>query len=328
MTVTLKTQKMLWGRAAGRCSKADCRLELYEDETHTDDAALVGENCHIVAESEDGPRADKLIPLEKRNSYANLILLCRNHHKVVDAQEIEYSVEKLQNIKKEHEGWVKAQLGFDSLKQREDEQYAGLIDNWERLANVDNWTGWSSSILSHGQPRLSVEIDTDLSELRRWLLGRIWPGRYLKLEEAFHNFQYVLQDFQESFRKHAQSFADGKALITEKFYHIKIWDEDLYAKRLQEYEFHVDQVQDLMLELTRAGNLICDRVRQYIMYHYRIESGRLIIQTGPNMDFAFQEIVVQYSELEINDSTLYPGLPKFLTVRQDRDMNFGRGQNS
>src|SRR5690242_17204117 len=98
---------MLWGRAAGRCSK--CRMDLYEDETDTDDPTLVGENCHIVAESEDGPRANPAIPIEQRNSYANLILLCRNDHKIVDAQVGEYTVERLQQLKADHEAWVRQQ---------------------------------------------------------------------------------------------------------------------------------------------------------------------------------------------------------------------------
>jgi HNH endonuclease len=183
MTISVKTQKMLWGRAAGRCSKPDCRLDLYEDETETDDPTLVGENCHIVAESDDGPRADPSMPLERRNSYANLILLCRNHHKVIDAQEGEYTVSGLHEMKAVHEAWVAAQLGFDAAKQRDDELYAGMIETWERLAHVDEWLDWGSRVLGGGQPSMRVEIDRDLRELRSWLLNRVWPRRYPSLNE-------------------------------------------------------------------------------------------------------------------------------------------------
>ena len=113
-SISVKTQKMLWGRAAGRCSKPDCRVDLYEDETETDDSTLVGENCHIVAEKDDGPRPDPAMPVARRNSYANLILLCRNHHKVIDAQEGEYTVELLHRMKSEHEAWAREKLGFDA----------------------------------------------------------------------------------------------------------------------------------------------------------------------------------------------------------------------
>lgn len=53
-SLTQKTLKLLWGRAASRC--AICKRELVMDETETDDASIVGEACHIVAESPDGPR--------------------------------------------------------------------------------------------------------------------------------------------------------------------------------------------------------------------------------------------------------------------------------
>src|SRR5262245_31231823 len=119
---------MLWGRAAGRCSKPDCRRDLYESETETDDPSLVGENCHIVAEGNDGPRANPKMPIEQRNRYANLILLCRIHHKIIDDQIGEYTVERLLRMKAEHEAWVKKQLLVDEAKQFDDEQYADIVD--------------------------------------------------------------------------------------------------------------------------------------------------------------------------------------------------------
>jgi hypothetical protein len=132
MPISVKTHKLLWGRAAGRCSHPECRINLFEDETETDDHTLVGENCHMVAESDHGPRGDPSVPMERRNSYNNLILLCRNHHKIIDTQEGEYTVECLRKMKADHEQWVREQLGFDAAKQRDDEYYADIVDKWER----------------------------------------------------------------------------------------------------------------------------------------------------------------------------------------------------
>ena len=319
---------MLWGRAAGRCSKPDCRIDLYEDETETDDPTLIGENCHIVAESDDGPRANPAIPIEQRNSYGNLILLCRNHHKVIDAQEGEYTVEWLQRTKGEHERWVREQLGYDLAKQRDDEQYAGTIDVWERLAHIDGWLGWSSYMLSHDQPRMRCEIDRDLSELRGWLLSRVWPGRYPGLESSFQNFRRVLNDFHETFREHAETFVQADMLMTRKFYQSDEWNEERYERLGRQYEFHVGLVQDLMLELSRAANLICDRVREDLIHHYRLSKGRLIIQTGPTMTMTFHDIVVQYSPEERVRELPYPGLKAFLIERANRDLHFGKGSEA
>ena len=139
MTVSIKTQKMLWGRAAGLCSHPDCRLNLFFDEAEADTPTLVGENCHVVAENDGGPRADLSMPLDQRNSYSNLILLCRNHHKLIDDNEKgarAFPVDRLHQIKRAHEEWVRNQLGFDAAKQADGEAYAQIVDRWERLCHL------------------------------------------------------------------------------------------------------------------------------------------------------------------------------------------------
>jgi hypothetical protein len=83
----MKTQKMLWGRAANRCSFPGCRRELVIDATETDDEALVGDACHIVGDSADGPRGNSSLTDEERDKYANLLLLCKVHHKEIDDQQ-------------------------------------------------------------------------------------------------------------------------------------------------------------------------------------------------------------------------------------------------
>jgi hypothetical protein len=41
MTISLKTHKMLWGRAASRCAFPGCRRELVMDASPTDDESLI-----------------------------------------------------------------------------------------------------------------------------------------------------------------------------------------------------------------------------------------------------------------------------------------------
>lgn len=204
MPISTKTAKMLWGRAAARCAIPDCRHPLVVDETDADDEVLVGEMCHMVGESEDGPRGQSPLTRDQRDLYSNLILLCRNHHSEVDGQPATFTVERLKAIKGHHERWVREALpGFDSERQRDDEIYAGYIDEWARRCDLADWRNWSAGILGAGQPQLLIELDTRLKELGPWLLGRIWPGRYPSLENSFINFRMVLQDFRSTFHEHA-----------------------------------------------------------------------------------------------------------------------------
>jgi hypothetical protein len=78
--------------------------------TNLDKDAIIGKNAHIVAHSQKGPRADPNYPIESIDSYENLILLCANHHDLVDAQDNTFTVDDLRQWKKNHELWVRTTL--------------------------------------------------------------------------------------------------------------------------------------------------------------------------------------------------------------------------
>jgi len=64
---------------------------------------LFGEVCHIKGKNPGSPRHDLGQTQEQRNDFANLILLCPNHHAVIDADTDAYTVERLQKMKSDHE---------------------------------------------------------------------------------------------------------------------------------------------------------------------------------------------------------------------------------
>jgi len=189
------------------------------DATETDDEAIIGDECHIVAQEQDGPRGEYPLDLEQRDKYNNLLLLCKVHHKLIDDQPNTYTVDHLREMKATHERWVRESLrDFDSARQRDDEIYAGYVEEWAKLVDLDNWKAWSSYVLGGGQPTISVEVDDQLRILRNWILSRIWPRRYPEVEAAFVNFRYVLIDFQNTFHHYSEDlWADGTVLSTKKF---------------------------------------------------------------------------------------------------------------
>lgn len=324
MGISLETQKMLWGRAANRC--AYCRRELILDATETDDPSVVGDVCHIVASSSSGPRGDSSLSPEQRDKYDNLILLCKVHHKLVDDQPNTYTAERLRGMKADHERRIRENLEeYDPLRQRDEEIYATYIEEWATSLDLDDWVAWSSHVLGSGQPSLSVSQDRRLQELRPWLLSRVWPRRYVELEASFMNFRRVLADFVEVFHEHAvDPWGNGEVLITEKFYKIREWNPPVYHRLLRRYEFHVALVQDLMLELTRAANYVCDRVRQFILPTYRLSEGVLLVESGPTMEMKWVRYRVEYQEDE-RSLHPYPGLQQFLLDRANRDVHFDEG---
>ena len=316
---------MLWGRSGNKCAFPDCRRDLVVDATETDDDAIVGEECHIVARKSGEPRGVSDLTSEQRDKYSNLILMCNIHHKVIDDQPGEYTVEKLHEFKSNHERWIRESLlGFDEKKQRDDELYASIVENWSNLCNLNSWEAWSSYVLGSGQPSLSTEMGTNLNDLKDWLFSRIWPKRYPELESSFENFLRILSDFLSTFHKYSEQ--TGDKYWTEKIYEREYEDRYLHDRLCREYDFHVALVEDLMMEHTRAANYICDQVRAYVWQSYRLQEGLIITQSGPHMDLSFKRYRLEYRNGERNKSP-YPGLKSFMKKRKNRDFHFGVGQS-
>ena len=169
---------------------------------------------------------------------------------------------------------------------------------------------------------LWVEVDDSLSSLREWIFSRIWPKRYIEIEDAFENFRRVLQDFQNTFHRYSEKTND--IYWTRKFYQIREWDEEKYESLSREYLFHVKLVEDLILELTRAANFICDKARQFIDPSFRLKEGSLVVESGPYMDTSWRTHRVEYrGEERVNIP--YPGLEQFKKIRERRNISFGVG---
>ncbi len=100
MSISQKDIKKLFGLSAGRCNI--CNLQLAEANIQ------IGEMAHIIAKSINGPRG--AIQNKNDNSYNNLILLCPNHHSIIDQNPYNYSAEYLHKIKNEHENNISLRL--------------------------------------------------------------------------------------------------------------------------------------------------------------------------------------------------------------------------
>jgi hypothetical protein len=319
--IPLKTHKMLWGRAANVCAFPDCKKLLVADETETDDPSVIGEEAHIVAKKENGPRGISPLTEEQRNKYDNLILLCSIHHKIIDDQENEYTVEKLKSFKKAHEEWVIKNLFNDKKKIKDDELYATYIDDFIKATDLHNWINWTSWMFGQSESFQKERYEA-LRELSNYIVSRIWPGRYPKLECAFTNFKNVLNSLILVFDRTLEE--SGNSYKIERFYrHYR--DQKVYEGMLKKYEYHVALVEDLLLELTRAANYICEHIREFIFEGFRLKEGVILITRG-DMVSGYTSLRVEYRGDERIDMP-YPGLKEFMTLRNSRDLHIGEGIN-
>ncbi len=97
MRPSASTVKRLFAKSSDRCAFPRCVASLTYGET------LIGEICHIKGDKPGSPRYDSGQSDEDRQSYDNLIILCPNHHTVIDDDEDAYTVTRLQKMKFNHE---------------------------------------------------------------------------------------------------------------------------------------------------------------------------------------------------------------------------------
>lgn len=98
-----QVKRQLWAQSAGCCQYENCCKPLYFD-TLTKAEFNTSYIAHIIADQPDGPRGDKILSPLLRSAISNLMLLCDEHHRLIDkVKEAEHSVERLTEMKRLHE---------------------------------------------------------------------------------------------------------------------------------------------------------------------------------------------------------------------------------
>ncbi len=100
-----ETIRFLFAKSGNVCAFPGCTHELV-----TDDNLYVAEICHIEAAEPRGPRYNPNTIDEERRGHDNLIILCHAHHRRIDSDVSTYTVERLRQMKVEHESVVRERV--------------------------------------------------------------------------------------------------------------------------------------------------------------------------------------------------------------------------
>lgn len=111
-----KTKCLLWAQAGGRCEYEGCNKILYRDlltQTPENNAYI----AHIIAESPNGPRGDKVLSKQLAKDISNIMLMCDTHHRLIDKEQVdEHPVERLRQMKAKHEQRIERQTSLSEEK--------------------------------------------------------------------------------------------------------------------------------------------------------------------------------------------------------------------
>lgn len=203
MAVSDKDIKLLWGRAAGMCSKPDCRRKL-SDLGERDESYLVGEMAHVIAKNVGGPRTDGK---GGADTYDNLILLCPTDHRDIDkSPEGTYPEALLHAWKREHETWIDEVTTSNVVQSRE-----------ELIINIFDLLGQNKLIYEEFGPNSINAINNPSSSaafywnLRK--LDTIIPNNKRIISAIVINRKLIGKDLMEPFGKfqlHAQAFESNQ----------------------------------------------------------------------------------------------------------------------
>jgi SMODS-associated and fused to various effectors sensor domain len=98
-----KVRTRLWGKAAGRCQYEGCNKPLWIDGL-TKAEFNISYIAHIIADVPGGPRGDAILSEQLRADISNLMLMCDEHHRLIDKTDIAgHPVGRLKAMKESHE---------------------------------------------------------------------------------------------------------------------------------------------------------------------------------------------------------------------------------
>lgn len=102
------TLNMLFAKAAGRCQFEGCNKPVLFDEITLREYNK-SNVAHIVASSPSGARGDENRSHQLSRELGNLMLMCPDHHKLIDNFPDDYPEERLLEMKRVHETAIAAQ---------------------------------------------------------------------------------------------------------------------------------------------------------------------------------------------------------------------------
>lgn len=160
----------LWVQSRGHCAYEGCDAPL----TVVDGPKriTVGEKAHIRAESPGGPRYDP--SYGSPNRFENLMLMCRKHHRLIDAQPELYPVDLLVRWKESHEGRRTASPPLVNPHPPTSSHYARLVERFELLASAASGSEPIAivGITGSGKTQLALDFYSAVADefaIRAWI---------------------------------------------------------------------------------------------------------------------------------------------------------------
>ena len=289
-----KDIKLLWGRAANRCAFPDCRIKLSHDKKTASESFPLGEQAHIIGKEEGSARSNSILSDEERDSYHNLILLCPNHHTLIDKNLEDYPTEKIHMIKSQHEYWVESTLSeaYEAKAKASDIIYAHLIDLAVEGCSFESWENWISNLIGPAH-RIAQATYGKAIQYTLTMHKAVLPGTLRELESAMKLFSTTMNITLNFYMNNAESKGDD--YIADKFYKKQYHPQEIYRQLADKYDKWENYLDELTYEVVKAANWLADIIRRDINPLFMATNGKFSIVIGPDDDLMYRTVVPEYS---------------------------------
>lgn len=254
--------KLLWGRAAEHCAFDDCRKVLSRTPAASLGVYPLGKQAHIVSHKKGGIRDDPALTQKERDSYANLILLCAEHHDVVDHEPQVYTAAKLHGIKTKHELWVTESLATadDQQKLADELVYATLVDSAVDNLWLASWKEWTAGAVQP-TPVWHEDLPSAIGVFVEDVHLANFPGVLIELEHALGAAAVASGTAALTFEEHAVLVQGMTLLRGHQFYRDAAGTPEA-RQALDEWGLWRMRCYAWIYEATKAVNWLADVVRR------------------------------------------------------------------
>lgn len=331
----------LWGMAAGRCEI--CNKLLYLDSHYGDDANFA-ENAHIYAVGKTGPRHLDSMMQGEINNIDNLMLLCAEHHKLIDSKPKNYSANFLIEQKKAHEERIR------KLTEIQDADSCKIVTFFSNIDNIDVFN--TVSVLRRATVKCGLYPKQDEPiELHNGSVTKYIPSKEIIQLQAAGLEDQVKQYFSSIVKKEdvVALFALAPQPLLFKLGYLLCdqlnvrvfqchregdkwaWPDDQSVVDFQIYQSKAKSETRVALVIDLSAEIVDQRIENALgekcsIYHLTIPEPNRVFVKNPHIQDSFVRAFRRSMEEIKNDNPkakeicLFPAMPASLAVRAGMDI--------
>ena len=335
-----KVKMHLWAAAGGRCEL--CNKPLFVDDSFGVEANY-GQLAHIHAVSKGGPRHKVGLSQEEKNSFDNLMLLCPEHHHMIDTMPDSFVEGYLLLKKKQHEERIRRLTEISDTQTCRIVTYFSNIDNWELFSDSKllKEAAVGSNMLPGSEPVIALHRDSKLTyQSKRESFERKaedlqeqcqkWFDAIIREKEAVAVFALAPQPLLFVLGTLLNDQFNVKVFQCHRTGHKWRWPDDNTTVAFEFFKSRSSNSGAVALVVDLSASVIDDRVTNVLgndinIYHLTISSPNRIFVTNENIqdDFvASFRSALEHIKNENSSATeihLFQVMPNSLAVRAGMD---------